>query len=105
MRQQRRKMKLTTLQALFTDQLKDLYDAENQILRALPKMAKTAISPDLRQVLTNELEQSQAHVHRLDKIFLRLGVLPKGSNARAMEVLVAEGKDLAGDEAQATVFD
>lgn len=98
-------MKLTSLHALFVEQLKELYDAENQLLRALPKLAKVAVAPELRQAFTEQLHQTQVHVHRLDKIFLRLGVGPKGTNCRPMEVLAAESKDLVSDEAQATVFD
>lgn len=98
-------MKLTTLQALYVDELKNLYDAESQLMRALPKMAKAASAPQLRTAFTDHLHQSQVHLHRLDQIFLRLGVGPKGSNCRAIEGLIAEGKDLLGEEAQATVMD
>ncbi len=98
-------MKLTTIHALFVEQLKELYDAENQLLRAFPRMAKVAVAPQVRQAFTDHLHQTQVHVHRLDKLFLRLGVGPKGSNCRAMEGLVAESKDLLPEQAQATVLD
>ena len=57
----------------FVEELKDLYSSENQLLRVLPKMAKVASTPQLRQALTDHLHQTQVHVHRLDRIFLRLG--------------------------------
>jgi ferritin-like metal-binding protein YciE len=98
-------MKLTSLHALYVETLKDLYSAEHQTLRALPKMAKVATSPPLRQVLTDQLHQTQVHVDRLDKMFVRLGVGPKGAACSGMEGLITEGKDLLGDDAQPTVMD
>ena len=90
---------------MYVEQLKDLYSAEHQVLRALPKMAKIASSPQLRTAFTDQIHQTQVHVDRLDKMFVRLGVGPKGNACHGMEGLVTEGKDLIGDEAQPTVMD
>lgn len=98
-------MKLTSLHAFYIEQLKDLYSAEHQLLRALPKMAKVATAPSLRQALNDLLHQSQAHVNRLDKMFVRLGVGPKGAACLGIEGLIAEGKDFLGEDAQPTVMD
>jgi ferritin-like metal-binding protein YciE len=98
-------MKLTTLDALYVEQLNDLYSAANQVLRALPKMAKMASARQLRTAFSDQIHQAQVHVDRLNKIFGRLGVGPKGNACHAMEGLDNEAKDLFGDEAQPTVID
>lgn len=98
-------MKITTLDALYVDMLKELFEAETLLVRALPKMAKSATTPQLREALAEHLHQTQTHVHRLDQIFLRLGWGSKGSACRIMEGLIAESKDLMSDEAKPTVLD
>ena len=79
------------LKELYVDELKDLYNAENQLVKALPKMAKTASSEELRQGFEEHLEQTRGHVQRLEKIFKSLGESPKGKKCKGMEGLVAEG--------------
>jgi ferritin-like metal-binding protein YciE len=93
-----------TLPAL-VEELKDLYSAENQLLRVLPKMAKVASTPQLRQALTDHLHQTQVHVHRLDWIFLRLGAGPKGNNSASMESLIAEARQLMSEETKSAAMD
>jgi ferritin-like metal-binding protein YciE len=82
-----------TLKDLYIDELKDLYSAENQLVKALPKMAKAATSPDLRTGFEEHLEQTKNHVQRLEAIFQQLGESPKGKKCRGMEGLIEEGSE------------
>ena len=81
------------LKELFIDELKDLYNAENQLVKALPKMAKAAESPELKAGFEEHLEQTKGHVERLESIFSKLGENPKGKKCKAMEGLVEEGAE------------
>jgi ferritin-like metal-binding protein YciE len=83
-----------TLEDLFIDELKDIYNAENQILKALPKMAKSASSEQLESAFNEHLEQTKEHVNRLEKVFDSLGVPRKGKKCEAMEGLLEEGKTI-----------
>src|SRR4029450_10320212 len=83
-------MKLNTLHDLYVDELKDLYNAENQLLKALPKMAKAASSDELRAAFEEHLEVTRGQVERLETIFEELEVSPKGKKCKAMEGLVEE---------------
>jgi len=98
-------MKLETLHDLYVDELKDLYSAEHQLLKALPKMAKAAASPDLAKAFTAHLEETKGQVDRLDKIFKKLEVSPRGKTCKAMEGLLAEGKEVMSEDADPTVMD
>jgi ferritin-like metal-binding protein YciE len=98
-------MKLSTLHSLYIEELRDLYSAATQVMRSLPKIAKGADSPRLREALTDQLHQSQAHIDRMEKMFDRLGIGPKGSAGRAMEAIITLGKDIEAADAQATVQD
>lgn len=98
-------MKLKTLHDLYVDELKDLYNAENQLLKALPKMAKAASDPQLAQAFTDHLEETTGHVDRLEKIFKKLDASPKGKKCKAMEGLLEEGKDLMAEDAAPSVMD
>jgi ferritin-like metal-binding protein YciE len=98
-------MKLKTLQALYVDELKDLYSAENQLLKALPKMAKAATAPELKEAFENHLEETRGQVERLETIFEELDVSPKGKKCKAMEGLVEEGSEMIKEEAEPTVKD
>jgi ferritin-like metal-binding protein YciE len=98
-------VKLRSLQDLYVDELKDLYSAENQILKALPKMAKAASSPELRTAFEDHLEQSKGHVERLARIFKKLDVSPSGKKCKAMEGLIAEGKEVMEEDATPAVMD
>jgi len=98
-------MQLATLRELYVDELRDLYSAENQILKALPKMAKAASSAHLKNAFQEHLEQTKGHVQRLDKIFDELGARAKGKKCRAMEGLIEEGKELLEKDVEPDVLD
>jgi ferritin-like metal-binding protein YciE len=87
-------MEENSLKELYIDELKDLYSAENQLVRALPKMAKAAESDDLRAGFEAHLEQTRGHVSRLEKIFANLGESPKGKKCKGMEGLITEGGEM-----------
>ena len=82
------------LNELYKEELKDLYSAETQLVAALPKMAKAASSPELKQAFEIHLEATKGHVKRLEQIFATLGGSPKGKKCKAMEGLVEEGAEL-----------
>ena len=98
-------MKLNTLETLYVEELRDLYNAENQLLKALPKMAKTASSPELKQAFEEHLDQTQEHVDRLEEIFDKLGQSPKGKKCKAMEGLIEEGSEILEEEGENSVID
>ncbi|MFO0810926.1 MAG: ferritin-like domain-containing protein [Gemmataceae bacterium] len=86
-------MKLSTIDNLFEDQLKDLYSAETQLVKALPKMAKAATAAGLKAAITDHLEETKGQVERLDRIGRDLGVKLTGKKCKAMEGLIEEGKE------------
>ena len=98
-------MKLHSLKDLYVDQLKDLYSAENQLIKALPKMAKAASSSELREGFQEHLEQTKNHAKRLEQICEQLDVTPKGKKCQAAEGLIEEGKELIEEDAEAAVMD
>ena len=86
-------MEAEGLRELYIDELKDLYSAENQLVKALPKMAKAATSDDLRLGFEEHLEQTRTHVQRLETIFKKIGESPKGKKCKGMEGLIEEGSE------------
>src|SRR5437868_744057 len=98
-------MKQRTLHDLFVDQLRDAYNAESQLVKALPKMARAASAPELRDAFTEHLEQTRGHVERLEEVAEKLGVKPKGKTCRAMEGLIEEGKEWMEEDAEPEVMD
>jgi ferritin-like metal-binding protein YciE len=90
-------MDIDTLQKLFVHELKDLYSAENQILEALPKMAKKASNPELRQAFEQHRSQTEEQVRRLEQIFDATEFEPSGQKCRGMEGLIEEGEDVMED--------
>lgn len=98
-------MKLNSLHDLYVHELQDLYSAEHQILKALPKMAEQAGTQELRSAFEEHLQQTQVHVSRLEQIFGRLNESPKGSKCDAMDGIIDEGKDLMDEKAPAPVCD
>lgn len=98
-------MKLNTIEDLLHHELKDLYSAENQLVKALPKMAKAATNADLKAGFEEHLEQTKGHVQRLDQIAGKLGKKLAGHKCKAMEGLVAEGADLISEDADESVRD
>src|SRR5687768_8433150 len=94
-------MKLGTLQELLIEEIKDLYSAENQLVKALPKMAKAAADPTLKAAFEEHLEETRVHVDRLFTICEKLNASPKGKKCKAMEGLIEEGSEVMeakGDE-------
>ena len=81
-------MALESLNDLFVEQLRDLYDAENQLIKALPKMAEGANSDELRQGFEEHLEQTKGHAQRIEQIFEQLGEKVKGKKCKGMEGLI-----------------
>ena len=98
-------MKLETLHDLYVDELKDLYNAEHQLLKALPKMAKAASAPQLAKAFTDHLAETIGQVERLEKIFKELDAKPKGKTCKAMKGLLKEGKEVRAEDADPTVMD
>jgi ferritin-like metal-binding protein YciE len=98
-------MKLDTLQKLYTSELRDLYNAENQLLKALPKMAKAASSEELKDAFEKHLEQTKSHVERLERVFEELDEKPKGKTCRAMKGLVEEGSEILQQDGEESVLD
>jgi ferritin-like metal-binding protein YciE len=87
-------MQLDTLHSLFVEELKDLYDAENQVVQALPKMAGAASSPDLKQAFEHHLQQSREHITRLNQVFNQVGERAQGKTCEAMKGLLKEGNEV-----------
>ena len=96
---------MRSLKELLVNELKDLYSAENQIVKALPKMAKAASSEELRRGFLEHLEQTKVHVERLEDIFEELGGSPKGKKCKGIEGLLQEGKDLIDEGRDTVVLD
>jgi ferritin-like metal-binding protein YciE len=94
-----------SLQDLFVDQLKDLYNAENQLVKALPKLAKSATAEELQTAFTEHLEETKGHVERLTEIFKELGVSPGGKTCKAMKGLVEEGAEMMDEDADPAIMD
>ena len=98
-------MKIESLRELFIEELRDLYSAENQIVKALPKMAKAASHDQLKAAFTEHLEQTKGHVERLETMFKSLGESPKGKKCKAMEGLIEEGKEILEEDMEDHVRD
>jgi ferritin-like metal-binding protein YciE len=98
-------MALRTLHDLFVHEIRDLYNAEKQLTKALPKMAKAATSEKLRAGFEEHLTQTEEHVTRLESIFELLDLSHRGSHCDAMEGLIAEGMKLIDEEAEDAVKD
>jgi ferritin-like metal-binding protein YciE len=90
-------MEHKALKELFVDELKDLYSAENQLIKALPKMAKAATSSGLRAGFEEHLEQTKEHARRIEEICTELGEKPTGKKCAGMEGLIDEGKEMMGE--------
>jgi ferritin-like metal-binding protein YciE len=86
------------LKELYVDELKDIYSAETQLVKALPKMAKAAASDELRSGFKEHLEQTKGHVSRLEQIFQALSEKPTGKKCMGMQGLIKEGGEAAGED-------
>ena len=87
-------MKMENLHELYVEELKDLHSAEKQLVKALPKMAKAATDPELKQAFQNHLEETKEHVARLETILGELDELGRGKKCKGMEGLIEEGSEL-----------
>ena len=98
-------MELETLRALYVDELKDLYSAEGQILKALPRMIKAASSRELKKAFTDHERVTRKQVQRLERIFKDLDESPRGKKCHGMEGLLEEGKELISEKPDPDVLD
>ncbi|HUB32812.1 MAG TPA: ferritin-like domain-containing protein [Bryobacteraceae bacterium] len=98
-------MKINSLHDLYVMELKDLYDAENRIIKALPKMSEAASSQELRNAFETHLEQTRRQVERLEQIFQQLDESPKGRKCKGVEGIIDEGEDLMSEDSPAAVCD
>jgi len=98
-------MKVNSLKELFVEELKDVYDAENQIVKALPKMAKATSTPELRKAFEEHLEQTKGHVRRLEQIFEGLGEQAKAKKCDGVRGIIDEGEDVISDGQEGPVRD
>lgn len=96
---------MNSLQDLFLHELKDLYSAESQIVKALPKMSRAATSPELKRSFDEHLEQTREHVERLKQIFDRLEASPGRHKCKGMEGLIEEGEELIEEDIEGDVLD
>jgi ferritin-like metal-binding protein YciE len=97
--------KQMALRELYVDELRDLYDAENRLVKALPKLAKEAESQELRSGFEQHLEQTKGHVDRLRRIFEAMGESPAGKKCAAMVGLIQEGEEMMNEEFEGGVKD
>lgn len=98
-------MPLDSLRELYVEKLKDLYSAENQIIRALPRMIKGATTPELQQALQDHLKVTEGHVRRIEQITQSMNKSPRGKKCSGMEGLLQEGKELLQEQAESDVLD
>ncbi len=91
-------MQENSLRELYVEELKDLFSAETQLLKALPKMAKAATSAELKAGFENHLQQTEGHVRRLERIFKAMDLSPKGKKCKGMEGLILEGKEMIEED-------
>ncbi len=101
----RLKMQKNTLRDLYVEELRDIYDAEKQLIKALPKMAEAAGSEELRTGFEEHLEQTKGHAQRLEQIFSALGEKPTGKKCKGMQGLVSEGSEVIDEDFEEEVKD
>src|SRR5207244_8695832 len=89
---------MSALQETFVEELKDVYDAEKQLLKALPKMAKAAEDDQLKEAFESQLEETQEHVRRLEQVFKLMGEPAKGKKCKGMQGLIEEGEERIEEE-------
>jgi ferritin-like metal-binding protein YciE len=98
-------MELTDLQDLMVEELRDLYSAENQLLKALPKVAKACENQELKAAFEQHTQETETHVERLEQIFQQLGEKPTGKKCKGMEGLIEENKEMMSEDAEPEVMD
>lgn len=94
-----------TLKELYIDELRDLYDAENQLIKALPKMAKAAESDELRSGIEQHLEQTKEHAKRIEQIFDAIGESATGKKCKGMQGIISEGSAMLKEDWEGAVAD
>ena len=97
--------KLNTLNDLLVAEIKDLFSAENQLVKALPKMAKAATDPDLKAGFKKHLKETTGHVERLEQAAVLLGASPRGKSCKAMKGLIEEGAEAIKEEMDPSIKD
>jgi ferritin-like metal-binding protein YciE len=98
-------MELNTLRDLYMEQLRDVFNAEKQLVKALPKMAKASTNPQLKKAFETHLKQTEGHVTRLEQIFKSLDMALRGKKCKAMEGLIEEGSEMMEEDAESDVMD
>jgi len=98
-------MEMDSLTELYVEELKDLWSAENQITKALPKMVKAATNPKLKKAFNAHLKQTERHIKRLERIFKELDESPRGKKCVGMEGLLKEGAELIKEKPEPEVLD
>ena len=94
-----------TLHDAFLDELKDVYDAEKQLTKALPKLAKAATSTELRQAFVDHLEETNGHVSKLEQVFESLDETAKGKHCDGIAGIIDEGKNIMGEDFEGSTMD
>jgi len=98
-------MALDTMQDLLVEELKDLYNAEQQLVKALPKIAEKVCTPTLKEAIESHLRETEGHLVRLERIFHGLGERPEGKKCKGMQGLLDEGDDLVSEKGADSVRD
>src|SRR5207249_1164017 len=93
-------MALNSVQDVLAHEIKDLYNAESQLVKALPKMADAASSPELTEAIRSHLKETKDHVRRLEQVARIAGVAPRGTRCKAMEGLLAEGRQIISEKGE-----
>lgn len=96
---------LKTIENLFVEELKDLYSAETQITKTLPKLVEAASSPDLKSAFEHHLKETEGQIQRLDKAFKILGTSPKGKTCDGMKGILAEGAEMLHETSEGDIRD
>lgn len=96
---------LNSIEDLLVQEIKDLYSAENQLIKALPKMAKAASNPDLKAGFEQHLEETKEHVDRLEKVAELLDATPRGKSCKAMKGLIEEGSEAISEDGEDSIRD
>lgn len=98
-------MSVNSIEKLFVDELKDIYSAETQITKALPKMIKAASSSDLKSAFEHHLKETEEQIHRLDQVFEKLDTSPKGKTCEGMKGVISEGEEMLKSAEEGPVRD
>lgn len=98
-------MEMESLRDLYVDELRDLLHAENQVLKALPKMAKTARNPQLQEMFTQHLDETRTQIERLEQIFDSMGMPARGKKCKGMQGIIEEGQEMMKEDMDESVMD